>query len=289
MKFILNLLILLFSIQTAFACECDNKTQLDIRDWNDTEIILTGILTKYSETKKVKNLTFSVSRIYKGKILTKNISFQVLKDEDHEALHHVEKIQLGQKWILFASKSIKNKNIFYQLNEESEDGFCMLSKPIKEQDPYLNFIKKTLKKPFLREHAFYKNQKIFAKGSIQNLEAIGLWKYYISKTNYWEGNYSNGKRNGKWIHKAVNFKNEGVTIGVETYKNGELTERIQYNYVGQKKLQEIYNKTTKTRIFYQGRYISAKWIVDRIQKTTLVENYKNGKLFDSIKQNKELF
>ena len=289
MKLFYTAALFLLSFHIVFACECDNKTSLDIKDWNDTEIIFTGVLTKFSETNGVKNLTFTISRIYKGSIHKKFIDFRAFKEEDEEALHHVEKISLGQTWVVFASKNLKNNTITYTLNEETDDGYCMLTRPINEQDSHLTFIKNIVKKPYLKDYTFYNGKRIFAKGSIQNLQPIGAWKYFSSDNDYWEGNYSNGKRNGKWLHTAKNYKKQNVTIGFDNYTNGKLKERVEYNYVGQKVLHEFHTETTKTRFFYHNKFISSKWIVDKVKRTTLIEKYKNGKLLNTTKKEGILF
>lgn len=280
---------LLFSSYVLFACECENKVNLDVRDWNDSDVIFSAVLSQYSETLKFKKLTFSISTVYKGKVQKKTIQFYISNITNHLALHHVKKISVGQNWIVFASKLMRNNSEYFKLVEGDKDGYCMLTKPIAKDDNYLSFIKQVKKTPFLKDHSFLKDKKIIAKGSLENLIPIGKWKYFNSANDYWEGDYNRGKKNGKWLHKASNFKKETVVIGLERYKDGKIKERIEYNYVGQKRLQEIYSDTIKKRIFYNNRFVSRIWIVNTIKRNTLIQTYKNGKLSDEYEENRILF
>lgn len=280
---------LLFFSYLVFACECEKKPALDIKDWNDTDVIFSAVLSQYSQTLKFKKLTFSISRMYKGKVQKKEIQFYISNFTNHLALHHVDSIAVGQKWLVFATKSKRNNTEYLTLLEGDTEGYCMLTRPVQENDNYSAFIKQIRKRPFVKDHTFLTERTIVARGSLENLIPVGSWKYFNSLNDFWEGQYLKGKRNGKWFHKAVNFKKEKVIVGYKQYDHGVLKERIQNNYLGQKQIHEVFGDTLKTRTFYNGRFITQVWTVNTLKKTTLVERYKNGKRIDFIKHERALF
>ncbi len=291
MKCFLSIISLLL-LQYSFACECIAKPKIDILDINNSDIVATAILSdiKYDENKT--HLTFLLSKIYKGQASSKFIFYSVAKDKEHNAVfHHISTIFKGQKWIVFSSNSTINGKEVLQLSASTNHKYCMLSKPTTQKDPYLSYINTIIKTANNTHNTFYQNKTLIAKGRLKNMQPIGVWKYYsnTSLNHYWEGNYTNGKRDGVWKENTINFKNQNVIINKETYQNGNLKNRTNYNYVGEKQSYDTFEKTTNTRIKYYKTKISAILTYNKIEDCTTIEKFKNGKSISITTQNQNLF
>lgn len=284
-------ILLLFVTQFAFTCDCKTKQNLNIKDWNDSEIVFTGTLTNIKKTNEFQKLKFSITKIYKGKLNNKSIIFTIKNNQNHNLLDHVENISKNQKWIIFSS-IFKNEDTYtYELQNSKNHHICILSRPIVNNDPYLNFIEKIKNNPNNTTKNYYQNKRLFASGTTKNSVAIGKWKYYTNQgmDYYLEGNYVNGKQHGKWIKKALNFKNESVTLNEDTYVDGLLKERVVFNYIQEKTSHEVYGKNLNIKTSYKNNKVFQKWIVNKNKNTTLVQTFNNGIIIKSITKNYKMF
>lgn len=243
MKYFLSAMCVIF-FQFAFACDCVEKEGLDIKDWNDTDLIYKAKLTEIKKKGNEQYLTFSVSKVYKGKTNEKSIQYKVEVDNNHNIFHHVDTMFKGQKWLIFSSSYEKNGKIVLELNRSSNPSYCMLSKPIIRKDPYLDFINEIIENKNSSIVTYFKDSISFAVGSLKNSMPTGTWKYYTRKDleHYWEGVYVDGKKDGKWVEKAKNYLNDIVVIIEEIYIMGHLKERIVYNYINEKINHTIYDE-----------------------------------------------
>jgi len=276
----LFLIIVMMTVKLGFACECEAKPNIDILDWNDSDVIFTATLTQFDNKDETTNLTFLISEIFKGKVNKKAISYSINKVKDHNnTFHHIDTIFVGQKWIIFSSNFTINNEISYMLKESNESHYCILSRPILDNDSYLSFINKISQDSNNRNKSYYKNKATFAQGSLENKIPVGIWKYFNRNDldHYWEGKYVNGKREGKWIQKTINSKKEKVVINEDIYDNGILKEQIKYNFINEKIEHNIYSEKGKQRIIYHKNTISSKWVYNKILNITTIEKYKDGK------------
>ena len=294
-------IICLLFVKYSFACDCESKPEIDIRDLNDSPIVFSATLTQFENKEGVTNLTFSISKVYKGKLGKKPIRFSIAKEEVHDdVLHHIDTIFTGQKWIVFSTYFKKNddlklklkqsnhtdfknkEDLILKLKQSNHTDYCMLSKPITFEDPYLAFIEKVFQNRKSTNKIYFADSVAFAVGSLKNNFPTGIWKYYASKNldHYWEGTYVRGRRDGIWIEKAVNYKEELVVICEKTYQSGILKEHIKYNYIGDKKMHETQGEKVKKRIIYSNNAVYSIWMHDIISNTTTIEYYKKDKLID---------
>lgn len=290
-NYLLSVMIMLF-VNFSFACDCVAKPQIDIKDVNDSDFIFTGVLTQFETTNNATNLRFLVSKVLKGEIDEKSINYSVKINDNHDdVFHHIGAMFKGQKWIVFSTFSQKHNDSVHTFKTSNDMSYCMPSRPIIDNDSYLSFINETFQNPNSYHKTYYKKEKAVAYGSLENKIPVGKWKYY-TRTDldfYWEGEYVNGKRDKLWIEKAINYKNENVILKEEMYQNGVLKERVEYNYIEEKQMHEVYGEKTKERIRYYHNMISSKQIYDKISNTTTIETFKNGKAISKLVKNGDVF
>jgi hypothetical protein len=269
-----------FVSQVGFACDCEMKPILDIRDWNDSDIVFTGVLTQIVETEEIKNLTFSISTVYKGSKSENSIHFSVWQHEDHDVFHHVRPMFVGQEWIVFGSSFMKNDELIYEFKEPSNKDYCLLIKPIDDNDPYVTFVKEIVKHPNTTDKTYYRDTVMFAVGNLENTVASGMWKYFEStKVNiYWEGYYVDGKRDGKWVQKAMYHEGQPIIIKEELYQNGRLKEHVRYTKMGETNYREHYGEMENKRTIYQDNVVTSTMTVDKVNNTTTISYYREGRI-----------
>ena len=285
MKFLLVLLSLFF-FKINFACNCQVKPELDIKDWNDTEAIFTGELINIEKTATIKKLTFLVKNKYKGDFKKQKINFNIPTKNHSQIFDYENEMFLGQQWILFAKTYNYNDDQKFKLLETS-DRFCMRSRPfiLNGSDPYINFINELNHRSNLKNQTYFnKHNTPIATGSIKNKLAEGYWKYYLStsmKNNYWEGYYKKGKRVKNWYRKAINFKNDLVVIEQIIYDDGLKKEHIKYNYINEKKSHIIYENDKRFKFKYSNNQLILKMTYYKKNNSTIIEYFKNGKITSS--------
>ena len=278
--------------QLIFTCDCSLKPNVDIRDWNDTDLIFTGILTSVEDAATLKKLHFSIAKTYKGNPTKQSITFTITEHVLHTLFTYEKGLTKGEQWIVFSNtdltKSAQNK---YTFKKPNNSNYCSLSKPIITNDTYVTFVEDLYKHPNKKHKTYYKNKVLFAEGSLKNTLAVGTWKYYTEqgKDFYDEGIYDKGKRHGKWIKKAINFKKESVIILEEYYAYGALKERIVYNYINEKKRHEVYGDNINCKTWYKNNKVTQKWTVNKQENTTLMENFKDGKKIKTTIKNHQVF
>ena len=168
MKYLLSIVFLLF-VNFSFACECVAKPGINIKDLNDTDFIFTGILSQFEKVEGKIELTFQISNILKGRVNNKSIKFSIDKDKNHDdVFHHIDSIYKGQKWIIFSTIFQMNDKSIYKLKESNDTDYCMLSKPLVDNDSYLLFINETFKNSNNSIKTYTKKKVVFAKGSLKN-------------------------------------------------------------------------------------------------------------------------
>ena len=291
MKILLTIITLL-NVNYIIGCNCPAKPHLDIKDWNDTEVIFTGELTKIVKTATVKKLTFFVKKLHKGDLKNQKVNFIIPSKNHNQIFDYENEMFLGQQWILFA-KTYDYNGVQKIKLKESSDQFCMRSRPLikNDDDPYINFINKFNSTPNIENQTYYIDFKPIATGTIKNKLPEGNWKYYLSnniENNYWEGFYKKGKQINTWVRKAINFKNEKVVIEKISYDKGVKKEHIKYNYINEIKVHIIYEKDKMYKFKYSNNQLILKMTYSVKTDSTSIEQYKNGNL-SSLKTKKGRF
>ncbi len=280
-------------MQLGFACKCEPKAKIDIRDINDSDVIFIGILSKVdSTTAQSTHLAFSISKMLKGNIDTTSVSYDIKGDKNHAGIfHNIDTVFAGQKWIIFSTSTQVNGETVHQLKKANSSNHCILSRPIIKNDPYLRYIKEVVKKRNHPNQKYYIGNDIFAEGSISNNSPVGVWKYYlgIDSNNYWEGTYIEGKREGLWQKKSINYLNEKVVISKEIYQSGILKERIEYNYIGEKRIHETFGEKLNRKTKYNKGAVFSEMVYHKDSDTTTIEYFKYGKSVNVIKREGKTF
>ena len=260
-----------FSPISTWACNCIPKTEIDIRDWNDTEYIFKGKLIAHQKMPAFTKLEFELITSIKGDNKEKVTTYI----KGHSGLHHVDTFYINQEWIVFGQEEeIRDKKYFRFVY--AGDNHCATSRPIKKEDNYLSFMSGIIDRN--GKQSFTKDGTIYASGDMKKGIPKGKWTYLGPGSYRWEGKYKKGKRSGKWLLKGMNISNEMITIEKAEYKCGKPESIIYYNFVGVIRREEFFDEDQDITNIYRNGHIAIKIVVDHEADTRTRYYYENGEV-----------
>lgn len=278
MKFHLyTFLLLLMSFQIGLACDCESKSEIDIWDWNRSPLIFTAKLIDFDQEELQTRLKFELVEVYKGSIDEEFLTYELDTNTIQQAINATGPLTKGQQWILFSHLLSDGST---ELLQPREAGYCMLSRPILEEDMYVSFAKRTTAKTDEREVTYLSQGEPLARGRLEQGLATGLWKYYPGKDvkTYWEGLYLEGIKQGVWSLVSPDSNGQLLVRTEEHYRSGTLMERITFNNQGQRKTHEFYEESSYKKYTYRKGELSSLRVIDFKSNTTTIEKYENGKI-----------
>lgn len=267
---VLVFVLFLIAVGTSYACECEPKDKLDISDWNNTELIMEAELVLYKKSFQAVHMKFDFHKLHKGEEPPTQIDIFIPNNKQHSLLHAIPNPKVGESWILFIRKEIKENKTFYRIQDSSDVDFCGLSRPIKDDDGYLVFLEDVFNtSEGMREYFNHDNQLV-AKGMFQKHIPEGKWEYHDhASKSYFTGKYKNGKKDGEWEKYTYAFKEEHILLDIYRYDNGKLKTSKHFNYIGEIKSSTKYFEDYKiVDMYYKG-----------IVRKSITKSYDNKVLF----------
>ena len=288
-KFAIVGLTILFSPIYSIACNCEVKTDINLKDWNDAPIIFKANLESYVQTSQYIKLSFTRIEVLKGKI-EKEVTIFIKTNESHTLIHGVKQFNQGDDWIVFAEYEYNGRAEYVRLVDSEDSAYCALSRPIQdESDTVLDFIKsfpfdKTLSIHTTEENGFQ------LSGEIENGVASGYWKYSYPTGTFCTIEYKNGLKHGYefWYNKDSN----GVYHKTQErlYKEGRKKYLKSYDFSGILREWIVYEENENFMLRFKSDKPIGKWVYNKLDETTTAYLMrKNGmKIFKMNKPIKEL-
>jgi len=236
MKF---LLILFLFIPLQVVCRCYTPIQLDIRSYNEADLIFIGKLKQINNSRLLTySFLFEVKKIYKGQEIYESINIKTNKWPTKEDGFYGE---VGKTYIIVAYKCLM--------------GYCTSQcNPNSVSGKYSSYLKDSLFLEFINLHKNSRidstmSKSITASGQLKNGLPDGPWTYYNNYNHgrpYAVGLYTNGKKDSIWnffsdriILKEQNTygflpnyisKDQRIWLGQEIYDKDKLKAQIFIEY-----------------------------------------------------------
>lgn len=242
------------------ACSCAIFSgPITIKDYNNSEIILSGkatkvTLDKYETTEKQRKIEFQIDEVFKGNIDTRTVTIYTSAFDASCGLN----VKENEEWVIWAYT--QNKGILTDLCTRSV------------QKKYLSEWDHTSLRYFRSNPATseWKNEAgvLIATGQLENNIPIGHWTYFY-KNGYIEseGSYKKGAYDGKWIKY---FNPEGIVTRLRYDK------KIPEDSIPD--LRPLQHKIWKIEQYKEGvrdgTFIS--YVHHSTDRPTSISHYKNG-------------
>lgn len=254
---------LLFLISTfvfpagVIACSCSyDPGPITIKDYNASELIVSGKALKVTIDQNERQIQFKVDELFKGELISETIKIYTPISDGSCGLF----VKEGEEWIIWAY--IQDNGITTNLCTRSARKQNVSDKDLKS----LRYYKSNPTTTEWRSDAGV----LIAQGELKENKPIGFWKYfYRDGFIESEGNYLNGKPNGKW---TVFLDPEGIVTRLRYDKvipNDSLIDLKQFS----NRIKEIQNFKEGVR---DGEFIYYAYF--SINKPIMIVNFKNGKL-----------
>ena len=233
-------------------CECEQKMELEVSDWNDVDMIFTAKLL-HVKVGLVGSAKFKIIHSYRGNpdsIVTiyynpRNSHLLYLPQAD---------FKVGGKWIIFGDQISPMNTSLLRFKRTDQKSLCALSRPVNIEagdDPYISFLDEMLKTedgPFEQYNA---ENELVAIGSYSKLLPTSSWTYIDNDLDLrYTGNYIEGQRQGEWIKVRAKENSAEIVVRRIHYDHGDPVEILDYNLTGKISLKKILNDTSEIRIYY---------------------------------------
>jgi len=246
MKF---LLILVLFIPFQVHCRCRTPIQLDIKEYNEADLIFIGKLIKINHCRLFTySIQFEVKKIYKGKEIQKKIQIKTNKWPIREDGFYGK---IGMTYII-----VSNKVCFGYFTNACYPNSVIVNDSLHFRDS-LTFIKDSL---FLEFMSLNKNSRIDStmntnitgSGQMKNGVPDGLWTYYNYRHGipYAFGRYIDGKMDSTWnfYSDTIPFQDQKIYSLLQNYD--PIKQRLwieQEVYANGKIMADVFISSNETR------------------------------------------